>query len=105
MAIVAATGTAQRRSVRAPHQTTPAASGRRRSSGIGRLPSVKPRSWVSAPNHSVHRAGARANETTPIAAVAPRAIASCRHSRRNANQSTPTAGVTFVRNTNAHVAG
>jgi len=44
-------------------------------------------------------------EPRKIANVAPSAIPSDRHSPRNANQSSPTPGVTFVNSTNAHVAG
>ena len=40
-----------------------------------------------------------------MAAVTPRAIASARHSRRTANQTSPIPGVTFVRMTKAHVHG
>ena len=55
--------------------------------------------------HSAQSDGLIANETATIAAVAPSAIARFRHSRRTANHSSPTPGVTFVSSTNAHVAG
>ena len=51
-------------------------------------------------------AGGRcASETATIAAVTPRAIASERHSRRAANQTRPSPGVTLVSSTKAQVHG
>ena len=108
-AIVAATGTSQSRSVRAPKATTTRATTRRIGSEIWIAAggtSIAAGAWtVIASMNSRQSCGARTNETAVTAAVAPSAIASCRHSRRNANQARPMPGVIFVRRTTDQVAG
>ena len=56
-------------------------------------------------NQSDHHSGLSANEAAASAAVTPRAMARFRHSRRTANQRSPTPGVTFVRSGIAHSHG
>src|SRR4029078_6684853 len=88
--------------------TSTAATGRRASKGIApQMPAVfGPVEWLTRTSiHSAQSDGLVANDTATIAAVAPSTIARLRHSRRTANHSTPTPGVTFVSSTNAHVAG
>ena len=54
---------------------------------------------------SATASGSSTNETATIAAVAPSAIASARHSRRTANHSSPIPGVIFVSRTIDQAAG
>jgi hypothetical protein len=54
---------------------------------------------------SGQRWGATTYDASAMRAVAARATARARHSRRKANQRTPTPGVTFVRSTKAQAAG
>ena len=107
MASHAATATVHGRSVRAPHTTSRNAAGRRIQSGmgmalgaIGLLDSA-----MSSSIHSRHIQGASRNDTPAMIAVAPRAMARERHSRRTANQTRPMPGVTLVSSTNDHVQG
>src|ERR1035437_5812913 len=111
MAAAVATGTTQRRSVRAP-QTTSAAAATRRSHSGGKRKLYQ--SFEPAPascdvvrnfTQSHHALWAMANDTAEIIAVAPRAQASDRHSRRTTNQSSETPGVTFVSRPMDHRAG
>ncbi len=103
-AMVLATGTTQRRSVRAPQTTSAAAAARRSNSGgmshWRELLTSGPVELELIRNltQSNHAPGAIANETAAIAAVAPSAIPSDRHSRRTTNQSSETPGVTLVSN-------
>ena len=93
-ASAAATGTVQRASRVAPHQTIAAAIGSRSQSGMGRaghgggVP-AESSSIVTQPTHS---AGTSTNVTATIAAVAPSAMPSWRHSRRATNHSSPMPG-------------
>src|SRR3954466_15562154 len=106
-AIIEATGTTQRRFVRAPHTMRATATGRRNQKGIGTAAQVpsRPAAELRTLNHSAHAAGIKNADTAMTASVAPRAIPSERHSPRTANQSRPIPGVTLVRSTNAQVAG
>src|SRR5450631_1532207 len=107
-ASIAATGTAQRRLVRAPQTTTTTAIGRRNHGGIGiaaHVPLVLPTLLVITPIHSSQARESTARETATIAAVAPRAMASDRHSRRTANHSRPIPGVTLVSRMSDQAAG
>jgi len=54
---------------------------------------------------SNQRPGAKTNDRPTTRSVAPTAIVRDRHSRRTANHSSPTPGVTFVRRMNAQAAG
>ncbi len=47
--------------------------------------------------HCLHAVGSRRYDASTMAPVTPSAIASGRHSRRNANQASPIPGVTLVR--------
>ena len=94
-----ATGTVQRRSVRAPQTTTATAIGRRTIEwDRARPPTSGPdRRWTSGRrSHSSHAPGTIAAETAMTAAVAPSAMPRFRHSPRTANQSKPIPGVTLV---------
>src|SRR6185436_520999 len=106
-AIIAATGTVQRRSVVAPQTTTTTATGRRASSGIGTAAHVpsRPDTVLSTVSQSDQAFGMNTAEATMIMPVATSAVASWFHSRRTANHSRPTPGVTFVSSTNDHAAG
>ena len=81
--------------------------GSRTRSGTGKYSHgmLTPALAISDATQASHRAGANTNDTAAIAAVAPMAIASDRHSRRPTNHSSPTPGVTFVSRMNAHAAG
>src|ERR1019366_144314 len=77
-ATIAATGTAQRRLVRAPQTTTATAIGRRNHSGIGiaaEFPLLWPPPAPIPRSHSSQARGSTASETATIAAVAPSATA------------------------------
>lgn len=56
-------------------------------------------------SHATHSRPSATSETATSAAVAPRAMASGRHSRRTANQISPTPGVTLVSSTNDQATG
>ena len=96
MEMAVATGTTQRRSVRAPHTISPAAATIRSHSGgvIASNPTLTcgPVAFELVRNltHSNQALGAIANETAVIKAVAPSAQASDRHSRRTTNHSSET---------------
>ena len=107
IAIAAPTGTVHRRSVRAPHATMTAPTATRSHSGPGSVHNgnVTPALSRRLSTHSNQADGMITNETRATAAVAPIAIPSERHSRRTANHSSPTPGVTFVRRMKAHAAG
>ena len=102
-----ATGTVQRRSVRAPHTTTATATGSRTRKGIGRAAGVpsRPAICTSTLTHSAHAPGMIAADTAMTTAVAPRAIPRLRHSLRAANQRSPIPGVTLVNRMSAQAAG
>ena len=102
-----ATGTVQRRSVRAPQTTTAIAMGSRTRSGTGTAAQVpsRPAMLTRTETQSAQAHGIIAQETPATAAVAPSAIPRLRHSRRTANQSRPMPGVTFVRSTRPQAAG
>lgn len=106
-AIMAATGTVQRCSCRAPQMTSAMPSGRRTVIGTGTaaqvpdLPALSRRTSIQVG----HGDGVSAKETATMAAVAHRAIASARHSRRTRNHRRPMPGVILVRSTKDHVAG
>lgn len=95
--------------MRAPQITTSAAAGRRTSSGTGtnefglsaglRVPVALP---MSTPIQSAHRLGAARNDALTTRPVTTSAVDSGRHSRRTANHSKPTPGVTLVSSTNDH---
>ena len=106
-AIAPPTGTVHFRFVRAPQATMTAPIAARSQTGTGstgRLTAVS-RFLSRTSAHWNHSPGASTNDTAAIAAVAPRAIASERHSRRTTNQTNPTPGDTFDSRTNAHAAG
>ena len=102
-----ATGTVQRRSVRAPHTTSAIANGRRTRNGIGTAAQVpsRPATWVRTAIQSAHAQGMIAAEVATTMAVAPMAIARLRHSRRTANQMSPIPGETLVSRISAQAAG
>src|SRR5262245_38969304 len=103
---VAATATVHGLSVRAPQITIRAAIGRRRGAAGGTLKYCGSFKFEMRESiHSCQSCGAITNVTAEMAAVAPRAIARLRHSRRTANHRRPTPGVTLVSNTNDHVHG
>ncbi len=105
IANIEATGTSQARFVSAPAMTNAAANATR-TAIVSRYPEpavpVSPRSRAT---HSNHRFGSRTNEATAMTAVVARAIANDRHSRRTANQRTPTPGVIFVSSRNDQAYG
>ena len=99
--------TVQRRSVRAPQVTSTTAADRRdhRGSETANWPTVAP-VWRPRNAEPVRPQSCGVDERGhgTSTAVAPSAIASERHSRRTANHSSPTPGVTLVSRTNAQVA-
>jgi len=105
-ASMAATGTIAGRLRQAPITTSPAAAANLGRTGIsrtdGRVVSTLP---ASIRNQRIQRSGSRTKVITTIAAVTARAVANWRHSRRKANHSRPTPGVTLVRRAHAHEAG
>ena len=56
-------------------------------------------------SQATHSRPSISRDTATSAAVQPSAIASGRHSRRTANQTSPTPGVTLVRSTNDQATG
>ncbi len=106
-ASIAPTGTTQRWLRGAPQAMSSTPIGPRTSSGIGTAAHVPPLPVfeASSETQSRHASGINAIDTRAMAAVAPSAIASCRHSRRSTNHSSPTPGVIFVSSTSAHVHG
>ncbi len=106
-AIMAASGTAQERSARAPQATTRAAHEnaeyKRRVAQHAAVTGVLALD-ESTRSHSGHHAGTSAKEQMTRGPVTPNAIASERHSQRTANHNSPMPGVTFESNANDPVA-
>ena len=102
-----ATGTVQRRFVWAPQTTSATANGSRTRNGIGTAAQVPSRPAIrdSTSPHSNQASGSVTKDTATIRAVAPSAMASCRHSPRTTNHKSPIPGVIFVSSTSAQVAG
>ena len=102
-----ATGTVQRRSVRAPQTTIEIANGSLTRNGMGTAAHVpsRPATWVRTPIQSTHAHGMIAADVATTMTVAPSAIARLRHSRRTANQISPIPGETLVSRMSAQAAG
>ena len=97
----AATGTSHARSVRPAYQAMAAAIGSRTMSGGTPAGGGTVDAIASERIHSAQSAGASRTPASAITAVAPRATARLRHSRRATNQTSPTPDVTLVNSTNA----
>ena len=106
-ASIPATGTVQRRFVRAPQTTSAIANGSRTRNGIGTAAHVpsRPAIRVSTSTHSNHASG-RSRTTRPRSAPSPPARWTAAATRpRTTNHSSPMPGVIFVSSTSAQVAG